>query len=57
VNSAFIVALMMEAVHISETLVYFNEITRRSIPEGEHLHTRRRENLKSHLIALQLTNI
>jgi hypothetical protein len=28
--------------------VYSNETTRRYIPEGCHLHTRRRENLKSH---------
>jgi hypothetical protein len=26
--------VMMEAVRISETLVYFNETTRRYIPEG-----------------------
>jgi hypothetical protein len=38
---------MMEAVHTSETSVYFNETTRRYIPEGFRLHTRRRENLKS----------
>jgi hypothetical protein len=37
------VTLMMEAV----TSVYFNEFTRRCVPEG-CLHTRRRENLKFH---------
>jgi len=39
---------MMEAVRTSETSVYYNETTRRYIPEGSNLHTRRRENLKSH---------
>jgi hypothetical protein len=32
----------------SETSVSFYETTRRNIPLGCHLHTRRRENLKSH---------
>jgi hypothetical protein len=36
---------LMEVVRISETSVYFNETTRRYIPEGCH-HTRRCENLK-----------
>jgi hypothetical protein len=40
---------MMEAVSTSETSVNFYETTRRSIPDGYHLHTRRRENLKSNL--------
>jgi hypothetical protein len=31
-------ALMMEAVRTSETSIYFNETTRRYIPEGCHLH-------------------
>jgi hypothetical protein len=39
----------MEAVSTSETSVNFNEITRRNIPEDRHLHTNRRENLKSHI--------
>jgi hypothetical protein len=39
---------MMEAVRTSETSVYSNETTRRNIPEASNLHTRRRENLKSH---------
>jgi hypothetical protein len=33
------VALMMEAVRTFETLVNFYEASRRSIPEGCHLHT------------------
>jgi hypothetical protein len=41
------IALMMEAVRMSETSMYLKETTRRHIPEGYHLHTRRRENLKS----------
>jgi hypothetical protein len=41
------ITLMMEAVRISKTLVYFNDTTGRYIPEGSDLHTRRRETLKS----------
>jgi hypothetical protein len=41
------IALMTEAVRISKALVNFYETTRRNIPEGCHLHTRRCENLKS----------
>jgi hypothetical protein len=43
-----ILALMMEAVKPSETSVSFYQTARRDIPEDSHLHTRRRENLKSH---------
>jgi hypothetical protein len=43
-----IIALMMEAVFISETSVHFNVTTRRYSPEDSELQTRRRENLKSH---------
>jgi hypothetical protein len=39
---------MTEAVRTYETSVYFNETTQRYILEGCH-HTRRRENLKSHI--------
>jgi hypothetical protein len=39
--------LMIEVVSTSETSIYFYETTRRNIPEGCHLHTRRREKLKS----------
>jgi hypothetical protein len=42
------ITLVMEAVRTSEAPIYFNETTWRYIPEGCHLHTRRRENLKSH---------
>jgi hypothetical protein len=37
-----------EAASTSETSVNFYQTTRRYIPEDSHLHTRRRENLKSH---------
>jgi hypothetical protein len=40
--------------HTSETSVYFNEITRRYIPEGNRLHICRRENLKSHMVSCWL---
>jgi hypothetical protein len=41
------IAVMMKAVRTSKTSVYFNKITRSHIPES-CLHTRRRENLKTH---------
>jgi hypothetical protein len=41
--------LMIEAVSSFKTSVNFYQITRRNIPEDRHLHTRRRENLKSRL--------
>jgi hypothetical protein len=40
----------MEAVDTSEASVYFYETTRRNIPEGCHIHIRRREKLKSHYL-------
>jgi hypothetical protein len=46
--------LMIEAVLTSETLVY-PETTRCNIPKGFHLHTRRRENLKSHIYRPRVT--
>jgi hypothetical protein len=39
----------IEAVRTSETSVNFNVTTLRYIPEDSKLHTRRRENLKSHI--------
>jgi hypothetical protein len=41
-------ALMMEAANTSETLVNVYQTTRRYNPEDSHLHTHRRENLKSY---------
>jgi len=43
------IALMMEALRTSETSVHFNVSTRRYTPEDTKLHTRSRENLKSHI--------
>jgi hypothetical protein len=39
---------MKEAVSTSEKSVNFYQTTWRNIPEESHLHTHRRENLKSH---------
>jgi hypothetical protein len=41
-------ALMMEAARTSDTSVDILLKTRQYIPEDSELHTRRRENLKSH---------
>jgi hypothetical protein len=41
-------ALMMEAARASETSVDIQLRTRQYLPEDSELHTRRRENLKSH---------
>jgi hypothetical protein len=43
---------MMEALRTSETTVYFNEPTQWRVPECCNLHTRRRENLQSHITFL-----
>jgi hypothetical protein len=40
---------MMEAARNSETSVDIQLRTRQYIPEDSELHTRRRENLKSHI--------
>jgi hypothetical protein len=44
-----IIALMMEAASTSETSVNSYQTTRNN-PEDSHLHTCRRENLKSHSV-------
>jgi hypothetical protein len=44
-----IITLMMEAAHTSETSVDIQLRTRQYTPEDSELHTRRRENLKSHI--------
>jgi len=41
---------MMEAACTSETSVDIDLTTRGYIPEDSELHTRRRENLKSHIL-------
>lgn len=43
-----LIALVVEAVSTSETLVYFYETTGCKTPEGCHLHICHRENLKSY---------
>jgi hypothetical protein len=43
-------ALVMDAVKASETSVNSYQTTRRYNPEGGHLHSHRRENLKSYKI-------
>jgi hypothetical protein len=45
-----LIALMMEAGSTSQTSVNFYQATRRNNPENSHLHTRRPENLRSHLV-------
>jgi hypothetical protein len=42
------VNMKMTAISTYETSEYFSETTLRYISESYHLHTRRRENLKSH---------
>jgi hypothetical protein len=46
--ASIIIAVMMEAASTSETSVNFYQTTRRYYPEDNHLHIRRRENLKSY---------
>jgi hypothetical protein len=43
---------MMEAARTSETSVDIQLRTRQYIPEDSEIHTRRRENLKSHVLFL-----
>jgi hypothetical protein len=51
---AITIALTMKAARTSETLIDIQLRTRRYIPEDSELHTRRRENLKSHNSAVLL---
>jgi hypothetical protein len=44
--------LTMEAAQTSEMLVNLYQSTRRYNPEGSHLYTHRRENLRSYLLDL-----
>jgi hypothetical protein len=44
------IALMMEAVSISETSANFFETTRRNTPEDSDLQIRRHENVKYQLV-------
>jgi hypothetical protein len=47
---------LMERVCTSEKSVYFNENTRRCIPESCHLHTRHCENLKYYTVTKLLVS-
>jgi hypothetical protein len=49
-TKSILIALIVEAVRTPEMSVNFYDTIWRNIPEGCHLHFRRRENLKSHLI-------
>jgi hypothetical protein len=49
-----LIALMMEAARTSETLVQLYQTTWCYNPEDSHLHTHRRENLKSYFIIYTL---
>jgi hypothetical protein len=42
-----LIALIMDTVSTYKTSVRFYQTTRRNVSEDSHLHTRRRENLKS----------
>jgi hypothetical protein len=48
---------MIEAIRTSETSVYSNQTTRCHISEGSRLHTRCRENLKSHKVPIVLIDL
>jgi predicted secreted protein len=48
-RTASSIALIMQAVHTSETSVNIYLTTRQYNPEDSELHNRRRENLKSHI--------
>jgi transposase-like protein len=48
VFTASIIRALMAAISNSETSVSFYETTWRNIIEESHVHTRRRENMKSH---------
>jgi hypothetical protein len=52
--SRTVIDLMMEAVSTSETSVNIYKTKRQNAPEYIHLHTRCRENLKSHFPNLRL---
>jgi hypothetical protein len=50
VRAASIIRAIMEAARTSVTSVDIQLRTRQYIPEYSELHTRRRENLKSHIL-------
>jgi hypothetical protein len=52
VFAASIIALMRDEANTFETSVNFYQTTRRNNLEDSHIHTRRRQNLKSQLFSL-----
>jgi hypothetical protein len=54
ISIACIIAVIIEAARNSEKSVNFYQTTRHNIPEDSNYHSRRRENLKSHLVELSL---
>jgi hypothetical protein len=48
--ASIIRALLMGVASTSETSVHIYQTTQHNNPEDSHLHTRRRDNLKSHLL-------
>jgi hypothetical protein len=48
-RAASLIALMMEAVQTSETLVTSHQSTRRYNPEDSNLHSHRRANVTSYI--------
>jgi hypothetical protein len=48
IRAMSLIVLMIEAANTSETSVKIYQATRRNNPEDSHLHTHRRENLKSY---------
>jgi hypothetical protein len=52
IRAASIIAMMMQTAITSETSVNVYQTTGRNNPEDSRLHTRRRENLKSHSVVV-----
>jgi hypothetical protein len=52
VDMKFVIVLLMDSASTSETSVKSYQTTGRNNPEDSHLHTRRRENLKSRSILI-----
>jgi hypothetical protein len=49
-TASIIIGLIMAGEHVSEMSVNYNVTTRLYMPEDSKLHTRRRGNLKSHIV-------
>jgi hypothetical protein len=56
-NESSLLIILMERVSTSETSFSFiHTTTRRSVPQDSHLHSLRRENLKSYLLKTWIRN-